>query len=77
MPHSNMGQGNRTREHQKAIINGDVDTKGVDVDPHERPIAEARADAEPPAGEYEISNGDRSIKRGANQASEHRKGRHS
>ncbi len=67
MPHSDMGQGRATREQQKAQINGQVETKPIDVDPHERPISEARADMEQPAGEYEISNGDRSIKRGANQ----------
>jgi hypothetical protein len=47
----------------------------IDVDPHERPISEARADMEQPAGEFEISHGDRSIKRGANQESEHHKRR--
>ncbi len=73
MPHSDMGQGRATREQQKAQINGQVETKPIDVDPHERPISEARADMEQPAGEYEISNGDRSIKRGANQESEHHK----
>ena len=75
MPHSNMGQGNKTREQQKAQINGQVETKPIDVDPDERPIAEARADTEQPGGEYEISTGDRSIKRGANQESEHHKRR--
>ncbi len=75
MPHSDMGQGNKTREHQKAEINGQVETKGVDVNPDQRPLSEARAETEQPAGEYEISSGDRSIQRGANQASEHHKKR--
>ena len=75
MPHSNKGQGRQTREQQKAQINGQVETKGIDVDPNERPISEARADMEQPAGEFEISHGDRSIKRGANQESEHHKRR--
>jgi hypothetical protein len=70
-----MGQGNKTREHQKAEINGQVETKGVDVNPDQRPLSEARAETEQPAGEYEISSGDRSIQRGANQASEHHKKR--
>ena len=67
--------GARTREQQKAIIEGREKTKGIDVDPHEKSLAEARADAEQPAGEFEISHGDRSIQRGANQESEHRKRR--
>jgi hypothetical protein len=75
MPQNSTSQGDKTRQQQKAIINKDVETKGIDVDPHERPIAEARADMEQPAGEYEISHGDRSIKRGANQESEHHKRR--
>jgi hypothetical protein len=75
MPHNSTSQGRATREQQKAQINGQVETKGIDVDPHERPISEARADMEQPAGEFETSHGDRSIKRGANQESEHRKRR--
>lgn len=75
MPHSDMGQGRATREQQKAQINGEVETKGIDVDPQQPSLAETRADTEQPAGEYEISHGDRSIQRGANQESEHRKRR--
>lgn len=75
MPQNSTSQGNKTREQQKAQINGEVNTKGIDVDPHERPISEARADMEQPAGEFEISHGDRSIKRGANGESEHHKRR--
>ena len=68
-------QGPRTREQQKAIINGLEKTKGVDVNPHQKSLDEARADIELPAGEYEISSGDRSIKRGVNQSSSHEKHR--
>lgn len=67
--------GPRTREQQKAIIEGREKTKGADVDPHGKSLEEARADIEQPAGEFEISHGDRSIRRGANQESEHRKHR--
>lgn len=67
--------GARTREQQKAIIEGREKTKGADVDPHEKSMAEARKDIEQPAGEYDLSTGDRSIKRGANQESEHMKRR--
>ncbi len=75
MKHSDMRQGDKTPEHQKAEINGQVEKKGVEVNPDQRPLSEARADTEQPAGEYEISHGDRSIQRGANQASEHHKKR--
>ena len=68
-------QGPRTREQQKAVINGREKTKGIAVDPHQKSLAEAREDTEQPAGEFEISHGDRSIKRGANQESEHNKHR--
>ena len=67
--------GPRTREHQKAVIEGRENTKGADVDPHTKSLAEARLDSEQPAGEFEISHGDRSIKRGANQEGEHHKRR--
>ena len=67
--------GPRTREQQKAIIEGREKTRGIDVDPHEKSLEEARADIEQPAGEFEISHGDRSIRRGANQESEHHKRR--
>ena len=75
MPHSDMGQGRATREQQKAQINGQVETKGVQTNSDQRPLSEARADTEQPAGEYEISHGDRSIEHGANQRSEHQKKR--
>lgn len=41
----------------------------------QKSLAAAREDAEQPAGEFEISHGDRSIKRGANQEGEHNKRR--
>ena len=68
-------QGPRTREQQKAVINTREKTKGVEVDPHQKSLAEAREDSEQPAGEFEISHGDRSIKRGANQEGDHHKRR--
>ena len=68
-------KGPRTREQQKAIIEGREKTRGADVDPHGKSLAEARADAEQPAGEFEISHGDRAIQRGAHDESEHRKRR--
>ena len=66
-------QGRQTREQQKAIINGDENQQSVPVDTHQKPLSEARADAEQPAGEFEISSGDRSIQRGANDRGEHDK----
>ena len=71
-------RGPRTREQQKAIIEGREKTKGADVDPHGKSLAEARQEQEQPAGEFEISHGDRSIKRGANQEGDHhkRRGKH-
>ena len=65
------GQGRRTREQQKAIAEGREKTRGAEVDPHQKSLSEARQDMEQPAGEYEISHGDRSIKRGAHQEGEH------
>ncbi|MFC3705142.1 hypothetical protein ACFOOL_10285 [Devosia honganensis] len=67
--------GPRTREQRKAIIEKRERSDGVEVDPHARSLAEARRDTEQPAGEFEISHGDRSIQRGANQESEHHKRR--
>ncbi|OAM77571.1 hypothetical protein [Devosia elaeis] len=68
-------QGPRTREQQQAIIQKRERSDGIDVDPRRKSLAEAREDVEQPAGEYEISHGDRSIRRGANQESEHHKRR--
>lgn len=69
------GQGALTREQQKAIAEKRERSDGAEVDPHRKSLAEAREDMEQPAGEYEISHGDRTIQRGANQESEHRKRR--
>jgi len=66
-------QGARTREQQKAVINKQERTDGTDVDPHEKSLAESREDSEQPAGEFEISHGDRSIQRGANDRGPHDK----
>lgn len=68
-------KGPRTREQQKAVFERRERTDGAEVDPHQKSLAEAREDMEQPAGEYEISHGDRSIKRGANQEGEHHKRR--
>jgi hypothetical protein len=66
-------QGKQTREHQKAVISGQERSDGIDVDPHAKSLAEAREDSEQPAGEFEISHGDRSIQRGANDRGPHDK----
>lgn len=68
-------RGTRTRAQQKAIIEGREKTKGIDVDPHQKSLAEARQEQEQPAGEFEISHGDRTIKRGANREGDHHKQR--
>ncbi|MBJ3785986.1 hypothetical protein [Devosia sediminis] len=68
-------QGKQTREQQKAVIEGRENTKGAEVSADGKSLSEAREDVEQPAGEYEISHGDRSIRRGANQESEHHKRR--
>jgi hypothetical protein len=69
----NTTQGAKTREQQKATINGAEQQNGVEVDPKQKPLSEARADTEQPAGEFEISDGDRSIQRGANDKGDHDK----
>ena len=66
-------QGARTHEQQKNLFEGREKQQGVDVDPRQKPLAEAREDVEQPAGEYEISHGDRSIQRGANDRGDHDK----
>ncbi len=68
-------QGPRTREQQQALLQKRERSDGIEVDPRRKSLAEAREDLEQPAGEYEISHGDRSIRRGANQESEHHKRR--
>jgi hypothetical protein len=72
---ANPLQGNKTREQQRANNSSSANLKGVDVDPHQPSIAEARAAAQVPPVQYDNSTGDRSIQRGANQESEHRKRR--
>lgn len=67
--------GSKTREQQKAVVEKREKTKGVDVSTDQKSLAEARKDQEPPAGEFEISTGDRSIRRGANQETEQHKNR--
>lgn len=69
------GQGPRTREQQKAIIEGREKTRGAEVDPHEAPISEKRAAAAPPPKFYDNSTGDRTIKRGNTQEDTHHKRR--
>ena len=72
---ANPLQGNKTREQQRTNNTSPGSTKGVDVDPHQPSLDEARAAAETPDTQYDNSTGDRSIQRGANQESEHRKRR--
>ena len=67
------GQGARTREQQKAIVEGREKTKGTDVDPREAPIGDRRAAHERPEQQYDMSTGDRSIRRGSSQEDEHHK----
>lgn len=67
--------GPRTKEQQKAIFERRERTDGTEVDPHQKSLAESRESQEPPAGEYEISRGDRAINHGANQESDHNKRR--
>jgi len=69
------GQGAKTREQQKDLFEGREKQQGVEVDTGQKPLAEAREDVEQPAGEYEISHGDRSIQRGANDRGDHDKSR--
>ena len=66
-------QGARTREQQKNLFEGREKQQGVEVDPGQKSLAEAREDVEQPAGEYEISDGDRSIQRGAHDRGDHDK----
>ena len=68
-------QGRQTREQQKAVFEGRENTKGADVDPHQDSIEEARAGQKQSDQAYDNSSGDRTIKRGANQESEHMKRR--
>jgi hypothetical protein len=62
-------------QQSKTEPRGTEKTKGIDVDPHQKSLAEARLEQEQPAGEFEITHGDRTIKRGAHQEGDHRKRR--
>lgn len=66
--------GNKTHEQQQRIINKQEKTKGVDT-PVDETIAEARRRNPGPPAAFDNSDGDRSIKRGSNQESEHHKER--
>ena len=70
-------QGKVTREQQKRVINQDENTKGTDAPlPGETLKHAAMRYPKPGPGDpYNISDGDRSIQRGANQESEHMKRR--
>ncbi|WIJ23475.1 hypothetical protein [Devosia sp. RR2S18] len=68
-------RGSQTREQDKAIFEQRENTKGADVPTNQKPISETTPASAQVGGEYEISTGDRSIQRGANQASEHHKNR--
>lgn len=67
--------GSKTREQQKAVIEKRESTKGANVSIDQRSLAEAQKDHERPASAFDVSTGDRSIKRGANQETEHHKNR--
>ena len=69
--------GKLTHEQNQRIINKQENTKGSDaVLPGETLKHAATRYPKPgPGGEYDIQDGDRSIKRGANQETEHHKER--
>lgn len=66
--------GSKTHEQQQRIINKQENTKGVDT-PVNESLKEARRKHPGPPTAYDMRTGDRSIRRGANQESEHHKGR--
>jgi hypothetical protein len=66
--------GTKTHEQRQRIINKQEKTKGVDT-PVNETIEEARRRHQGPPAAYDNSTGDRSIKRGANQETEHHKER--
>ena len=66
--------GSKTHEQQQRIINKQEKTKGVDT-PVTETIKEARRRHAGPPATYDNRSGDRSIKRGANQETEHHKER--
>lgn len=74
-PRQSKTVGARTREQQKAVIEKRENTKGADIAPRDKTIAEARKENPHPPAAYDLSTGDRSIQHGTNQESSHRKRR--
>ncbi len=70
-------QGKKTREQQKRIINKDEVTSGTDAPLPGETLKHAnkRYPKPGPGSAYEISEGDRSIQRGANDEQDHHKRR--
>ena len=70
-------QGKLTREHQKRIINKQEQTKGTDAELPGETLeqAEKRYPKGSPGDAYNISSGDRSIQRGADDRGDHHKSR--
>lgn len=66
--------GSRTHEQQQRVINKREKTKGVET-PVTETIKQARRRNPGPPSAYDMETGDRSIRRGANQESEHHKNR--
>ena len=67
-------QGRRTKEQQRSIINKEERTDGADVPSPNETIKDAQKRYPAPGpSAYDMSDGDRSIRRGANQESEHHK----
>jgi hypothetical protein len=66
--------GNKTHEQQQRIINKQEKTKGVET-PVDRTLAESRRRNPAPPTAYDNRTGDRSIRHGSNQESEHHKER--
>lgn len=66
--------GSKTHEQQQRIINRQVKTKGVETPVNESLQEARRRNAGPPTS-YDNRTGDRSIKHGANQETEHHKER--
>lgn len=66
--------GSKTHEQQQRIINKREKTKGVET-PVDETIKEARRGNPGPPAAYDNRTGDRSIRHGANQETEHHKER--
>ena len=68
-------QGKLTHEQQHRVSTTEENTKGIDVDPPGETLKHAakRYPKPGPGNEYEISTGDRSIQRGANDRGPHDK----